>query len=279
MKNSWILITGVSTGIGHALAAHYLGKGHRVIGTVRKMQDATDLDALDGFYKILYDVSDAGTLPRFKAEVETLVGTSGLFALINNAGIAIAGPMECLPDGEFEYLMNVNVLSVRRITNAFLPMMGEGSRIVNMSSVSGLFNSPYTGAYCISKHALESMTDVYRRELMAFGIRVIAIEPGPIATKIWGKSKGTLNRFLDTRYGATLKNADRIIENAERTAFPVEEIVRVCEKALFDPDPATRYLIHRKKLLFRLVSGWLPDKLVDRLVAKTMKGGKKHRMV
>ncbi len=277
--DKYIVITGVSTGIGQGLAHHFLSKGYKVIGTIRKEGDATDLNPIPGFIPILYDVNDKPGIETFVQKVKQALGSTPLFALINNAGIAIAGPMELLPDEEFERLIDTNVLAIRRITNALLPLMSEGSRILNLSSVSGLFSSPFTGAYCISKHALESMTDVYRRELASFGIKVMAIEPGPIKTPIWNKSKGTLDRFLDSRYGVMLKNADKIIENAESSGLPVSEVCWAAEHALENKSPKTRYLIHRKKFLFRLVSGWLPDTWADALVARTMRGGEKHRAV
>ncbi len=277
--NKTIVITGVSTGIGAGMAEHFLKIGYTVVGTVRKEADADSLKSYDRFFSVVMDVTDKSASSKLVETAQNCLGAEPLFALINNAGIAIAGPLECLPDEEFEKVIDVNVLAVRRIINALLPLMAEGSRIVNISSVSGLFNSPFTGAYCISKHALESMTDVYRRELQPFGIMVCAIEPGPIKTPIWSKSKGTLDRFFGTQYGSMLKNADKIIENAERSGLSVEEVVRVVQNALENANPATRYLIHPKKFLFRIVSKWLPDKWADALVAKTMKGGKKHRAV
>ena len=274
-----IVITGVSSGIGAGLSQHLLSKGYRVIGTVRKAGDAGTLKVSSDFTEVVFDVNDRHGIQHLIQAVKSVCIETSLFALINNAGIAIAGPMECLPDEEFERLIDTNVLAVRRITNGLLPLMGQGSRIVNISSVSGLFNSPFTGAYCISKHALESMTDVYRRELMSFGIDVIAIEPGPIKTPIWGKSRGTLDRFFDTRYGTMLRNADKIIDNAEKSGLPVERVCAAVEHALERSKPSSRYLIHPKKWLFRFVSGWLPDRWADLLVARTMKGGNRHRAV
>ena len=134
-------------------------------------------------------------------------------------------PMECLPGWRPERLIDTNVLAVRRITNGLLPLMGQGSRIVNISSVSGLFNSPFTGAYCISKHALESMTDVYRRELMSFGIDVIAIEPGPHQNPDLGQKQGTLDCFWWSRYGTMLRNADKISRQCRKSGLPVEGYV------------------------------------------------------
>ena len=275
----FILITGVSTGIGFALADHYCKQGYSVIGTVRKPEDAVELNKHKNFYAIVHDVQDKTNLDNFKSQIEKILISNKLFAVINNAGIAKAGPLEFISEEDFTQMMDVNVLSVRRITNIALSFMDKDSRIVNMSSVSGLFNSPFSGTYCITKHALESMTDVYRRELMAFGIKVIAIEPGPIKTPIWSKSKGTLDKYFHTRYGEMLKSADKIIGNAEQSGLDVSHVIEACDKALFQSNPKTRYLIHRKPIIFKMLYWLVPDKIADKLVAKALKGGEKHRVV
>ena len=274
----FIFITGVSTGIGHGLAMHYLQEGHHVIGTVRKESDAQDISG-ERFHKLIYDVQDSAGLPHLISQIKSILGDHTLYALINNAGIAKAGPLEHVSDEDFAMQMDINVFAVRRITNATLTLMIEGSRIVNISSVSGLFNSPFTGPYCISKHALESMSDIYRRELALFGIKVIAIEPGPIKTKIWGKARGTFDKYLDTRYGSIAPNADKMIDNAERHALDVSHVVTACDKALFANNPKPRYIVHKKKLLFTIIAKFAPDTLIDWMVAKNLKKGDKHRAI
>ena len=111
---------------------------------------------------------------------------------------------------------------------------------------------------------------------MSFGIDVIAIEPGPIKTPFGAKAGGTLDRF-NSRYGTMLRNADKIMNNAEKSGLPVERVCAAVEHALERQKPSTRYLIHPKNWLFRFVSGWLPDRWADLLVARTMKGGNRHR--
>jgi NAD(P)-dependent dehydrogenase (short-subunit alcohol dehydrogenase family) len=273
-----ILITGVSSGIGHALAQHYLNKGHNVLGTVRSENDAMDLAQQANFTKLLVDVSNQASVAKLGIEVGNLLANSNLDVLINNSGIVKAGPLECISNEDMEAQLQVNVLGVHRVTNAVLKYINSGGRIVNMSSVSGLFNSPFTGPYCISKHALESMTDVYRRELSLFGVKVIAIEPGPIKTPIWSKSKGTLDKYMQSRYGGLVNDADKMIDNAERGALDVSEVCKACDKAIFNKNPSTRYIVHKHKSMFKLFT-FLPDKWADYLVARTIKGGEKHRMV
>lgn len=284
MKN--IFITGVSTGIGYDALTSLVSRGYFVIGTVRKSEDADKLkkEFGDKCIILIFDVRDVDKCTAEIKKVIPKLEKEGLFCLINNAGIAIPGPLQHITEDEFEQQMDVNVKSVRRITNMLLPYLGtdkkyEPGKIINISSVSGLFNSPYNGSYCISKHALESMTDVYRRELAIFGIRVSAIQPGPIKTEIWNKSKGTLDRFKDTVYGELLSSADKMIENAEKSAFDVKVVTDIIINILQSKQPKTKYLIHRKKFLFRMLAFYLPDKLVDKMIAKTLAKKDNYRPV
>jgi NAD(P)-dependent dehydrogenase (short-subunit alcohol dehydrogenase family) len=282
----YIFITGVSTGIGFDAMKTLIQHGYHVIGTVRKEIDAASIrqQFAEKCTILVFDVTDVQTCLSEMQKAFTLIKKDGLHALINNAGIAVPGPLECLTDVEFELQMNVNVFSVRRITNLLLPYLGTNRNykpgiIINISSVSGLFNSPYNGAYCISKHALESMTDVYRRELSMFGIRVMAIEPGPIKTEIWSKSKGTLDRFKDTAYGELLSSADKMIESSEKSAFDVGVISSIIVDIITEKTSKTRHLVHRKPFLFKLLAYYLPDKMVDKLVAKTIAKKDNYRPV
>ncbi len=279
-----IFITGVSTGIGRHALKSCIEQGYHVIGSVRKQEDA---DLLLGEFKnnlttLIFDVRDIKITQEQIESIFPLLETNGLYALINNAGVAVPGPLQYLSEEEFVMQMDINIFAVRRITNLLLPYLGthkkySPGKIINISSVSGLFNSPFNGAYSISKHALESMTDIYRRELMLFGIQVVAIEPGPIKSEIWSKNKGGLNKFLNTEYGFILQKADKIIENSENSALDTQVISDVIIEILQSTHPKTRYLIHRKKWLFKLLAFYLPDKWVDRLVMKTLTKKEKFR--
>jgi len=279
-----IVITGVSSGIGRASLDLLHEKGYHIFGSDRNQADADKLSKIypDRFTPLLFDVQNHDEVVRASKVVfehcETLAG------LINNAGIAIPGPLEHLSEQQFEKQLDVNVKSIRRITNLFLPLLGAKlnaskppGRIINISSVSGLFNSPYNGAYSISKHALESMTDVYRRELRQYGIKVIAIEPGPIKTEIWKKNLNKMEEFKDSDYYEVLQKADKIIENAERNALPVENVSRLVAKCLTVSRPKTRYIVHKNKFAFQLMAYYLPDKITDWLVHKTLTSSNRHR--
>ena len=281
-----VFITGVSTGIGYHAMETLCGLGYHVIGSVRKEKDAHDIRSRfgDKVTVLTFDVRDVESCKKEIGTITPLLEKNGLKCLINNAGVAMPGPLQYLQEEDFEAQLDINVKSVRRITNILLPYMGtykkyNSGRIINISSVSGLFNAPFNGAYCISKHALESMVDIYRRELAMFGIKVISIQPGPIKTAIWSKTFGTLDKFIDTEYGGILSAADKMIANAEKSAFDVDVISQLIVKILKSKNPKTRYLVHRKKTMFKLLAYYLPDKWVDKLVARTMASGDNYRPV
>ncbi|MBK9257782.1 MAG: SDR family NAD(P)-dependent oxidoreductase [Saprospiraceae bacterium] len=288
MGQKYVFITGVSTGIGYGLMKFLISENYFVIGSVRKIEDAEKLQSeFKGTCSILiFDVQDS---EKMKSEIDRIfqkLEIKQLYALINNAGVAFPGPLQYLSEEDFEKQLDINVKSVRRVTNYLLPYLGVGKvksenpgRIVNISSVSGKFNSPYNGAYCISKHALESMNDIYRRELAEFGIKVISILPGPVKTEIWKKNLNVMSPYLETEYGETLKHADKLIQNAEKSALDVSDVEKVVHKALELKNPSTRYLVHRKKLLFRILSTLIPDKWADRMVKNALSGGEKYRPV
>jgi NAD(P)-dependent dehydrogenase (short-subunit alcohol dehydrogenase family) len=281
-----VVITGVSSGIGRASLDLLHKKGWNIFGSVRNQSDADNLSKIypDRFNPLLFDVQNHEEVVKSSKVVfeqcETLAG------LINNAGIAIPGPLELLSEEQFEKQIDVNVKSIRRITNLFLPLLGAKlnsskppGRIINISSVSGLFNSPFNGAYSISKHALESMTDIYRRELRQYDIKVIAIEPGPIKTEIWKKNLNKMDEFKDSDYYGVLQKADKIIENTEHNALSVESVSKLIAKCLVTKRPKTRYIVHKDKFAFRLMAYYFPDKLSDWLVHKTLSSTNRHRPI
>ena len=277
----YVLITGVSTGIGLDATRYLIQKGFFVIGSVRSEKDRIRLNAQfpSNFHCLLFDVTDAEGIANALPEVKAMLGDKPLFGLVNNAGIAVAGPLKYVTTEELTIQLDVNVLGVHRVTNTFSPLLGatrgfshEPGRIINISSVSGLFSSPFTGPYSISKYALESMNDVYRREFLPFGVKVIAIEPGPIETPIWDKAKRVdlREKFPNTDYDELLPSAHKMIEAAEKDALPVETISKLIHKIFTIKSPKTRYLVHKNKLGFNLVRKLVPTKVVDWVMKKAV---------
>lgn len=282
----YVLITGVSTGIGYDATRYLIDKGFFVFGSVRKKEDAIRLsvDFPSNFQALVFDVRDQAQVDLAITQVKTSLAGRPLFGLVNNAGIVVPGPLKYLTSEEIAHQLDVNVIGVHRTTNAFAPLLGatrnfsyKPGRIINMSSVSGLFSSPFAGAYCISKYALESMNDVYRREFLPFGVDVIAIEPGPIETPIWQKARSInlQEKFPDTDYNDILPFADKMLSAAEQKAMPVERVSELIHKILTIKRPKTRYILHKGKLGFNLMRKFVPTRIVDKIMKRSIfdKGG------
>jgi NAD(P)-dependent dehydrogenase (short-subunit alcohol dehydrogenase family) len=279
----FVFITGVSTGIGRSLFERFHHEGYHVIGTVRNENDASMLKKSfpDHATLLQFDVRDIVKMEKCISQISHLLREGRLCCLINNAGYAVPGPLELLSEEDFEQQLDVNLKSVRRITNALLPFLkgDQPGRIINISSVSGILNTPFLGAYCVSKHALESMTEIYRRELHLFGIKVISILPGPVKTEIWRKNLGVLNPYMHSPYAHILKNADKLIEASDKSGLPASHVSNKVWQAFTAKNPATRYIVHKKPWSIWMITRLIPSKMLDNLMAKTMSKGDKIRPV
>ena len=196
IRDRYALITGVSTGIGYESLKALIGKGYYVYGSVRTQGDADRLkeEFAQGFTPLIFDVTDQEGVDRAVTQVTADIGDKGLSCLVNNSGIAIAGPLQHQSIGDFENQFQVNVIGLMKVTQAFLPLLGvrenhpvQAGRIINISSEAGKFAQPFAGAYVGSKHAVEGLSHSLRRELLIYGIKVIIVGPGAVKTPIWHK--------------------------------------------------------------------------------------------
>lgn len=266
-----VLISGASTGIGHASATQLARKGHTVWAGVRDQRAADTLSrlGLENLKPIFLDVTSKDSIEKC---LSTIKKSSGLLhGLVNNAGIVVGGPLEAVTLDDLRLQFEVNVLGAHHLTQVFLPLLRESKgRIVNMSSISGKVASPFLGPYAASKFALEALSDSLRRELAPHGVRVAVVEPGPIATPIWEKSKSVgLDRSskysaeILNVYGNSLNKFREYIEGVTRRAAPVSIVVRAVEHALTSRSPRTRYPVGRGIASASVVSALLPDRLLD----------------
>ncbi|OGD72084.1 MAG: hypothetical protein A2Y64_09020 [Candidatus Coatesbacteria bacterium RBG_13_66_14] len=191
LRDASVLVTGTSTGIGRAAALELAHRGYRVYAGVRRPEDAESLlAAAEGkLTPVMLDV----TRPEQIAETVRLIaadtGVAGLFGLVNNAGVNVSGPLEFLPLDELRCQFEVNLFGQVAVTQALLPLLRKArGRVVNIGSVSGWSAMPLVGPYCASKFALRALNDSLRLELRPWGIFVILVDPGPIATPIWDKA-------------------------------------------------------------------------------------------
>jgi NAD(P)-dependent dehydrogenase (short-subunit alcohol dehydrogenase family) len=278
-----IVVTGASSGIGQTTVLALAREGWYVFGGVRGARDVAHLAALAGavglgelVQPILLDVTDGAQLIAAQELVTLTLSARSLRlqGLINNAGIAVGGPLEEVPLARLREIMAVNVVGVVAVTQAFLPLLRSGrGRIVNISSVSGRIAAPFLGPYAASKFALEALSDALRVEVRPWGMCVILIEPGPINTSIWEKttSAASADRVgLDdtSPYAAAIPRVQAAIERSARRGMPAERVAAVIITALTTPRPRARYLLTRQPLLFAALVRLVPDGVRDLLFAR-----------
>jgi NAD(P)-dependent dehydrogenase (short-subunit alcohol dehydrogenase family) len=272
-----VVVTGASTGIGWGCAKVLVASGFRVFGGVRKQMDADRLSEEFGtnFTPLIFDVTDEAAVAAGAKRVETTLGDETLFGLVNNAGIAVPGPLLYLKIDDFKYQVTVNLTGQLIVTQAFAPLLGvdrsrKGApgRIVMISSVGGKTASPFLGPYSASKFALEGMSESLRRELMLFGIDVIIVAPGAVATPIWDKADAVdVTQFANTPYAPALdKVKDHMISNGKR-GLPPEKLGEVVKTALTVSKPKTRYTV-TPNLIQNLMVNILPKRTVDNIIAR-----------
>ena len=275
-----IVVTGVSTGIGWGITKVLIQHGQRVFGSVRKAQDAERLSKEFGerFSPLLFDVTDEAAVQAAAQQVREQLNGETLFGLVNNAGIAAPGPLIHLPTDDFRHQLEVNLVSVLIVTKAFVPLLGvdrhlrgQPGRIINMSSVSGKSAYPFVGAYVTSKHGLEGFSETLRRELMLYGIDVIVVGPGPVATPIWDKAEQTdISVYANTDYAEAAKRAQEFMIRSGRSGLHPEKIGEVVWHALTARHPRVRYAVARGSFLRQWIPSILPKRLIDRIVAKAL---------
>ena len=278
MKN--ILITGVSTGIGYGCTQAFLNSGYRVFGSVRKKEHAQKLQEEFGenFLPLVFDVTDHQAIKKSAVEVEEMLKGATLDGLINNAGISVSGPVSHIPIDNFRKQFEVNFFGQIAVTQAFLPIMGmvndfegKAGRIVMMSSVSGRSTLPFMGPYSASKYALEAISDALRRELMAYGIDVVVIEPGPVKTAIWDKGDDkAIESIKDTRYYGPVKKFSEFMMDLGANGIELDVFSQQVLKIFESRNPKTRYVITKDKLKNFTLPGLLPDKWVDAALGKML---------
>lgn len=274
-----VVVTGASTGIGWAIAKDLIGRGYRVFGSVRKQADGDRLIAEFGpnVSPVLFDVTDEAAVKAAADVVGAALGGETLAGLVNNAGIAVAGPVLELPVADFRRQMEINVMGPVIATRAFGPLLGADpslkgpkGRIVMISSVAGKNGNPLLAPYCTSKHALEGLSESLRRELMLFGIDVIIVAPGAVKTPIWSKSEEIdLSVYQNSPYFPALNKVTAFMMSLGAKGLPPERIAEVVFEALTGPSPKVRYQITPDPLR-HLITAVLPKRTLDRIIAKRL---------
>jgi NAD(P)-dependent dehydrogenase (short-subunit alcohol dehydrogenase family) len=277
MADGTVLVTGASTGIGEATALHLKELGFDSVAAVRREDDAQRLRR-QGLRTVRIDVTDPASIAAAQSEL----GDGPLAGLVNNAGIAVAGPLEFLPLDQLRLQLEINLVGQVAVTQAFLPALRSGQgRIVNVSSIGGRVALPLVGAYNASKFGIEAITDSLRRELYLQGVDVIAVEPGGVRTPIWRKGNELADEIMDRMPPEVERLYGRLIEGLRRQTVRIEQktglepraVAEVIGRALTAKRPRTRYLVGTDAKIRAALATLLPDRLMDRMILRTLLGG------
>ena len=272
MKNA-VLITGASTGIGYDCAVTLAKRGFRVFAGVRSQNSHDKLQAqASNITPLILDVTVPSEIQRAYEIISA--ESPETFHLVNNAGIVVAGPVETLSIADVRRGFDVNFFGLVEVTQTFLPLIRKTKgRIVNISSTSGLIPAPFLGAYSASKYAVETFSDCLRWELAPAGVKVIVIEPGPIATPLWEKSFSSPSQIENGNFAAALPRFRELVGKMETTAIPAEKVSLAILHALTCKNPSARKIVGSFGAKVQVkMSRWLPQKWVDRAIARMLFG-------
>jgi len=269
-----IVVTGVSSGIGRAAAEYLTGQGFRVFGSVRRTEDGEKVRATLGeaFVPIVFDTTCETAVRTAAAKVTEALAGEPLSGLVLNAGIAVPGPLLYVKPEDFRRQLEVSLTGTLLTAQAFAPRLigPPPGRVVVITSVAGKNALPFNGPYSIAKFGTEAFAAVLRREMMPFGVDVIAIAPGPVQSAIWKKSAAVdLSPLEGTAYAAPAAKALTMMQTAAAEALPAERIARAIHRALTARRPRTRYVITPDFLSYCALR-LLPARLADRIIAKAL---------
>ena len=240
-----ILVTGASSGIGLNIAETLAAKGYFVYAGARKQADLDRLNKIPNIQSVRLDVTRQ---EEIDAAVETVrAGGKGLYGLVNNAGIVVAGPLTEIEEDELNWILNVNVVGVFRVTKAFAPLIIESNgRISNISSISGVLSGMFWGPYGMSKHALEAYTDALAEEMALFDVKVSAINPGNYRSRIGTREAIVMAEKPYAQPGSPYAEAmvGHIKYLSDRSMYKEpDEVTAAVMDALFADAPKPNYLV------------------------------------
>jgi len=273
MKRQVVLVTGCSSGIGRATAVEAAERGHQVFASARRLEDVADLASLV-IDTLALDVTDGDSVAE---AIRAIVGRAGrIDALVNNAGYGQYGAIEDVSLPEWRRQFDVNVFGALAVLQAVLPVMREARRgtIVNVSSIAGKVTIPFAGPYCASKHALEAISDALRVEVAPWKIRVVVVEPGPIATRFGERTREATARILKAPgpYSSFYANAERASEKEfQRGKRGPEVVARVIVRAIESRHPRTRYRVAPLAKILVPLKGLASDRFLDRRMKRALR--------
>lgn len=264
-----VLVTGAGRGIGRAITEHLARAGWDVIAGVRSEADAAEVSTLQRVTAVTLDVTDT-------AAVEALAATLPvrLDAVVNNAGIVVAGPMEAVTADGWRKQLDVNVIGQLAVTRAVLPKLRDSrGRVLFISSINGQLSFPLMGAYCASKFALEAAADALRMEVAPWGVSVVVIEPAQTSTDMWHtapdmvvETEAAMTAAEREMYAKHIAGMKKRIPLSQRMAVPSSHVAKVVERALTVRRPRARYVVGLGPKVQVAVMTRLPARLRDRVL-------------
>ncbi len=283
-RSKSVVITGASSGLGKAAAIHLTELGYRVFAGVRTESSAAELSGVPSsrgeLIPVLLDVTDAPSIARAGKLVEHRCSDTGLWAVVNNAGISISSPLECVPIDVLRTQLETNVVGTVAVSQQFLPLLrASRGRIVNISSGIANVAPPYLGAYAAAQFAKEGLSDALRRELRPLGVSVSVIQPGVVFTPIWGKMRRSADEILAAAPAEVVKTyRERFIESlnmsaglAQASKTTTSDYAHAVAAALAAKHPKTRYRVGVDSWGSALARRVVPDRMMDALIAVALK--------
>jgi len=271
------VVSGASTGLGAASARALAARGLHVLAGVRREEDGEQFHG-SGIEPVLLDVTSPEHLARLAERIAA--GGAPLRALVNNAGLAANAPVETLPLPDWRAVFEVNVFGAVALTQALLPALHRsGGRVVNITSIGGKVAMPAFGAYSGSKFALEAISDSLRQELAPLGVPVVVVEPGGMRTEMGARGTAAARAQLErmtpeqrARYGGTMAAFLGYAAALDRGGMTPDKAARTVALAVTAPRPRTRYTIGREAAFLSRLVRILPDRVIDRMIARTLRG-------
>jgi short-subunit dehydrogenase len=271
-KTKTVLVTGATAGIGRHVALDLARRGHRVFATGRNVGalDALKAEAAAAgaaLETVVLDVTDARSIEDAARLVKGLTADRGVDVLVNNAGYGQGGPVMELSDETLRKQFETNVFGLMAVTRAFARDMIERGRgwVLNVSSIGGRITFPFFGAYHASKYALEALSDAMRAELRGFGVRVVLIEPGPIASEFSARAFTSLPQGgAEVRYASSYERAGGIRATSDRFSFGPEHVALAVRRAMRD-NPRARYMAPSFLGVVFALLPFVPTRLLDAL--------------
>lgn len=267
------IVTGASTGIGAATARELARRGFHVLAGVRRDRDAEAVRAT-GIEPVILDITN----PEHIQALATRVHGRAVRALVNNAAIQANVPIEAFAIDQWRAMFEVNLFGQVAVTQALLPdLIASQGRVVNISSVGGKVAMAAYGPYAATKFALEAVSDSLRRELSAFGVHVIVVEPGAVRTEMLRRAIATTEELVPAmtpeqrqRYGNLVHAVNEQAISSTKSGLPATAAATVIAKAITARKPRTRYTVGRETALLTVVR-FLPDRILDRILAAALR--------